>query len=139
MEITFNLEKFKIYIPAGRVGNLKNSLKWSEIDYSEEDINEIRKQVLEQTINININFETKIESLIKTKFNNSQVKEDRISLMSLLSSAQIKEITLPEYFVKESLIIAKDLLAEVIQKLDDNEDIIKKKENLEKLRLINTK
>lgn len=136
MQFTFTLDKITPYISNNKMGNLKKFLKLDEIDVSQDDLSILKREIKREEFSILTNYDNALQHYIKQKF--TPHKEDRKSLLKNMIEQELKEVC-PGYFKEETAIFAQDFLNEMCQEFKSNQQLIEKKEKLNKLKLINLK
>lgn len=96
MEITFNLKDAQVYLPSGKIMNLKSQLKWDELEITDKDIAEAVQSTVYEKFNIQMDFD-KTMSLLEKDFLN-QTRSSRNSIITEMS----KKIILDEKIFKSS-------------------------------------
>lgn len=135
MEITFNLDKFQILTSKSSRANLKTILNWDGIVFDGKELLEIRKSMLNENFDTNLDFTEQRKKLVKSNFTNK--KETHENLILDLLNPQILSFKISESIGLQLNNKSQDILKEVVQKLSMNEKIMEKKKKLEKLKLIN--
>lgn len=75
--VSFDLADAEVYIPSGRLMNLKHSLNWDDIQIDDADMRNAAKEVEQQQFVINTDFSKKNERFIENIVNSSEMKGKR--------------------------------------------------------------
>lgn len=135
MQITFNLDKFQILTSKSSRANLKTVLNWDQIVFDDKELLDIKKSMLNEGFDINLDFTEQRKNLVKTNFISKKLTYESLFLDILKPQVLNFKISPSlEFQLNEK---SQDILKEVVDKLSTHEKIIEKKKKLEKLRLIN--
>ncbi len=133
MNITFNLQDAKIFIPSGRMGNLTKTI-WSKISLSKEEIEVAFNNKNYDFSNISVSTDDLIENHSQKSF--SELR----SLSKMKIREQFNSFDYNNFIQKHTadiLISSMDLISESSKSLIDNQEIKDKLLKLKKLQQFN--
>lgn len=133
MKITFNLNESDVYIPSGKVMNIKEKLEWNNLELSKEEI-ELELGVIQYyQFSSDLNIETLEADLTKEFMNKySRSRKESYKILAIKNINYLKVFT--DKKIDECLNIVEILAQDVI----NDEKVIQKLEKLNKLKLINS-
>ena len=136
MEIKFNLEDSEVFIPSGRLMNLKNKLGWSADKFNPTEINQALSPLFEQRFEVNLNADEIIARKLKNHKREDETYERERLYKFLTEKVLVEHKALNKWsasYIEELTETVQDLGQEVMQ----NTSIQKKLLKLKQLKVIN--
>lgn len=138
MNITFNLNDAKVYIPNGRLMNLKHELNWDSIYSLDTDFSFSRKNILSNNFNVNYDFSSNLNTLVKNFIVNYRYKDERQRTYSNLTRNILADLSLGKLEDSISLEHLGNIMEEVNAGVSRNTTLQTKLKKLKQLKEINT-
>lgn len=136
MNITFNLKDAQVYIPSGRLMNLKHSLKWDEIYDFPIDFPKCKNTILATDFSINWDF-----SQLLNRYSNEFIKKYKIKAERETRYANLTREVLNDSKISYKIDIhhlsIQSVLNEVKERLENSENLKLKIKKLKQLKEIN--
>jgi hypothetical protein len=133
MQLSFNLEEAEIFIPQGRIMNLKDKLGWNDIEIDQLDLkNDIN--VL-QSIEPDKGFEEQ-EKLMMGRVSDKYEQQRRTNGFQDLVKKELDKVSLDSYLVKKTDMLS-HLLPDLQDKILNNDKVKSKLEKLAQLKNLN--
>jgi hypothetical protein len=137
MNITFNLNDAKVYIPSGRLMNLKHELQWDKIYSLETDFLSSRKNILANSFNVNFDFSNNLTILVKNFIGHYRYKEERQYSYSDITKNTLLQASLGKLEEKITLEHVENIMEEVKERVSNNTTLQSKNKKLKQLKEIN--
>jgi Txe/YoeB family toxin of Txe-Axe toxin-antitoxin module len=136
MNITLNLNEAVVYLPSGKVMNLKDKLKWGSLEMTPEQLQEALKPVESEQFKMNLSFET-LENDLAGDFMREQ-SHQRTELYKGLATQKFDN--LPYLIKAEENLTAQvlDLFAILGESIMKDSRVSEKLQKLDRLKLINS-
>lgn len=137
MQITFNLEAAQIYIPSGRLMNLKHRLNWDEIELNITDENQIKNYIRNSNFTVNTDFNMRLQSKVKSFMQQYSYDHKRLDMYKSLT---YKSLDYDSFFDKHlpQVELLEKLIEDIGFSLQENNEILSKKKKLAQLQLVNS-
>lgn len=137
MNITFNLNDAKVYIPSGRLMNLKHELNWDTIYSLETDFLSSRKNILANNFNVNFDFSNNLTTLVKDFIGHYRYKEERQYSYSYITKNTLLQASLSKLEENITLEHIGNIMEEVNERVSNNTTLQSKIKKLKQLKEIN--
>lgn len=134
MEITFNLKDAQVFIPHGRIMNLKSELQWGKLEFSKEEIKEAVNKASREDYNVNLNFDKAHVKHINNFTNDTWKTSKRLSKYNELA---LNVLAYNDPKINISTEKCDKLFPMIYEEILVNEKYATKMKKLEQLRLIN--
>lgn len=131
MEMKFNLKESQVYIPSGRIMNMKRSLKWDDIEMTISDINNVKSHLTNSEYKTDET--SKVDNVVNKLMNYSQLKKQRELSYLTVGKESVSDL---KYFAQtknELVKSGKEMLSELMDKIQEHPEIIKRIEKLKVL------
>lgn len=141
MKFEFETKNIEIFIPSGRLGNLKEQLGWNNIEFSTSEIENTSKDLAKQFFDVNYDFGKRLEYQINNFAKNTSKKEERKIAYSQICNEQSKNFdysSIKKYLFEHQQVFS-ELIIIVGKDLSNNSQIKEKINKLKQLQLINQK
>ena len=136
MNITINLNEAVVYLPSGKLMNLKDRLKWGSLEMTPEQIRECLKSLENEQFKMNLNFAT-LENDLARDF----MREQSYQRTELYKGLTTKKFDKLDYLVKaeENLTAeALNLFSSLGESIMKDSRVSEKLQKLDRLKLINS-
>lgn len=133
MNITFNLNDANVYIPNGRLMNLKHELQWDLIYSLDSDFS--RKKILDNKFNIDFDFSHNFKKLLKNFID--RYKEERQYGYSFFTKNTLMNLSMEKIEYNISIDNIDTIMDEVKKGINKNSIIQAKIKKLKQLKEIN--
>lgn len=134
MEMTFNLEEAEIFIPQGRLMNLKEPLGWNDIEIDQLDLK--NDTAVLHNIQPDNSFEEQEKHLMQ-RVEDKYEKQRRVNGFQDLVKKELDKISLDTYMASKTEMLA-HLLPDLQDKILNNDKVKSKLAKLAQLKSVNT-
>jgi len=134
MNITFDLNKATVYIPSGKMMNLKSQLRWDSIDFTPDEFKQSLLALYIKKYDEDFNFDKLQAHLIKQSIIDNEA--ERKSIYKKLLSESLIDLK----FLKDKKIVVSmpQVLDGAVSMVKSNPQVQEKLLKLQKLKLINS-
>ena len=138
MQITFNLEQAQVYIPSGRLMNLKHRLNWDDIELTSSDCTDIQNYIKNINFTVNTDFTKRLENNTANFMTQYSYDQRRIEMYRSYTQKSLDYDIYIDINLPKCVVVPDKLTLDIGISLEDNADILTKKKKLAQLKLVNS-
>lgn len=136
MNITFDLKEAVVYLPSGKVMNLKSKLNWDSLEMTPEQIQEALKPVEQENFKMNFNFD-KLENDLAQEFMSEQAYK-RVELYKEITTKKFDKLDYLKNSENSLTSHGLELFEQIGDIIMNDKRVIEKIQKLDRLKLINS-
>ena len=136
MNIIFNLKEAVVYLPSGKLMNIKDKLNWSYLEMTQEEIQAVLKSTENEDFKGSLNFD-KLEDELAKYFISEQFYQ-RLELYKNLTINYFERLDFLKAIEKKLSEESLDFFASLGESILEDKSVIEKLQKLNRLKLINS-